>query len=103
MPFSLLCCCCYPFCVSLSSCFGIFSSDCIPPSLQLPQHLPSTVFIHKGPVSHIFLLQAVLLFFLCVCVRTVSSASFVILQNFTVFLDTDTQESQVSAQAVILQ
>lgn len=24
MPFSLLCCCFYPFCVSLSSCFGIF-------------------------------------------------------------------------------
>lgn len=66
MPFSLLCCCCYPFCVSLSSCFGIFfSSDCIPPSLQLPQHLPSTVFIHKGPVScNFFFKQSY--FFVCV-------------------------------------
>lgn len=45
---------------------AFFSSDCISPSLLLPQHLPSSVFAHTGPVSHIFLsfMQSLLLFFL---------------------------------------
>ena len=112
MPFSLLCCYCYPSCVSLSSCFGFFSSDCIPPSLQTPQHLPSSVFIHKGPVFILFFSfkQSYFADFFFLSFPQSCHASvlrhhplFMILQNFIVFLYTDTPKSQVSAQAVVLQ